>query len=107
MHLWLCFTGAQCNLVHPGYTVNVAPEPSIGSAERKLLSSNFQQVRNEDLEIGTFVEDGVDLKKSKNLGLEKERCQLHMARCQQKRVHTINLSAETVGKTIKQTKVPT
>ena len=42
-----------------------------GSAEGKLLSCNVQQVRKKELEIGTIVEDGVDLKKSKDLGLEK------------------------------------
>ena len=47
------------------------------------------------------MEDGVDLKKSKYLGLEKELCQVHMARCQQGRVHAIHFSAETVGKTIR------
>ena len=60
----LCITGAQCNLVHPGCTANVAPETSMGSAEGKLLSCNVQQVRKKELEIGTIVEDGVDLKKS-------------------------------------------
>ena len=84
----LCITGAQCNLVHPGCTANVAPETSMGSAEGKLLSCNVQQVRKKELEIGTIVEDGVDLKKSKDLGLEKELCQVHM-------------SAETVGETIR------
>ena len=73
----------------------------MGSAEGKLLSSNVQQMQKKDLEIGTIVEDSVDLKKLKTLGLEKELCQVHMARCQQRRVHAINFSAETVGKTIR------
>ena len=93
----LCITGAQCNLVHPGCTANVAPETSMGSAEGKLLSCNVLQVRKKELGIGTIVEDGVDLK---DLGLGKELCQVHMARCQ-RRVHAINFSAETVGKTIR------
>ena len=97
----LCITGAQCNLVHPGCTANVAPKTPMGSAEGKLLSCNVQQVRKKELEIGTIVEDGVDLKKSKEPGLEKELCQVHMARCQRRRVHAINFSAETVGKTIR------
>ena len=79
----------------------VAPKTSMGSAEGKLLSCNVQQVRKKELEIGTIVEDGVDLKKSKDLGLEKELCQVHMARCQRRRVLAINFSAETVGKTIR------
>ena len=46
----------------------------MGSAESQLLSNNIHQVRSRGLDVGIIVEDGVDLKKSERLGLEKELC---------------------------------
>ena len=95
----LCAKGAKCNLVHPGCTANLAPEMSMGSAESQLLSNNIHQVRSRGLDVGIIVKDGVDLKKSERLGLEKELCNVHMARCQRRRVHAIKFSPEAVGRT--------
>ena len=95
----LCVSGAKCNLSHPGCTANLAPETSMGSAESKLLLNNVKQLQEKDIVVGAIVEDGVDLKKSKDLGIEKELCHVHMARCQRRRVHRINFSSETVGRT--------
>ena len=95
----LCVSGAKCNLSHSGCTANLAPETSMGSAESKLLLNNVKQLQEKDIVVGAIVEDGVDLKKSKDLGIEKELCHVHMARCQRRRVHTINFSSETVGRT--------
>ena len=88
----LCAKGAKCNLVHPGCTANTAPEMLMGSAEGQLLSKNIHQARSRGLDIGSIVEDGVDVKKSQKLGLEKELCNVHMARCQRRRVHVIKFS---------------
>ena len=95
----LCIQGAKCNLVHPGCTANLAPEMSMGAAEDQLLSSNIHQARSRGLDISSIVEDGVDMKKSKKLGLDKEMCNVHMGRCQRRRVHAIKFSPATVGKT--------
>ena len=64
------------NLLHPGFTANLAPYMSIGSAEGELglLSINIDQVRSRGLDVGNIMEDGVDLKKSQKLGLHKELC---------------------------------
>ena len=80
-------------------TANLAPYMSMSSAEGELLSNNIDQVRSRRLDVGTIVEDGVDLKKSQRLRLHKELYNVHMARCQRRRVHAIKFSTEAVDRT--------